>query len=554
MNFKTFLKGAYLLMLMAMTCVSAHAGNISATTAQQVANRFLKHRMCNAPGAFKSVSLSDIQLSHAEPSSVEAGAIDYYVFNINGGGFIIIAGEDRAEQVLGYDDKGRFDVNNLPDPLRDLLDNYKRGIEFLQTHKGQAITQPRRILGQTAGGIEPMTKTEWGQEMPYYTQNPMKNGKYSKVGCAGAAMLQMCYFWKYPISCGPLPGYYASRLSDTVPALPGTTFDYRNMLLSYGYWDWDATQLVQGEYTDEQALAVATLARYCSQAALMNFSPDVSTTNEAAKLNGMKTLGYNTNAISINNFGNTYTTEQWDSLLRVELDAGRPVMYASDKPGKVGHAFIIDGYNDEGYFHINMGWYSTNNGWYLTTAIVLISRYDAYRDYSEYNRMIRFLEPPLYCILECDGVEASNDLYVLGDTFLPTAKNVWLNTSYRTVDLGFTLTDSDGHPVATGDNMTVQRHLFEQECDVCCGIVLPTTLSDGKYQVQFNCCAADSLLATGGIAPDELTVVGKFAKYGKRFDVADVSTVINYVLQGTPKNVKLDVGDIAMLINHILQS
>lgn len=62
--------------------------------------------------------------------------------------------------------------------------------------------------------------------------------------------------------------------------------------------------------------------------------------------------------------------KQWEDLLRTELDAGRPVIYAAHgNSAGVGHAFVCDGYNMEGKFHFNFGWYGYSNGWFASTAL-----------------------------------------------------------------------------------------------------------------------------------------------------------------------------------------
>ena len=63
-------------------------------------------------------AVADLKLAYAMPSKVDRNACAYYAFNIDGGGFIIVAGEDRANQVLGYSDHGRLDANNLPKAVK----------------------------------------------------------------------------------------------------------------------------------------------------------------------------------------------------------------------------------------------------------------------------------------------------------------------------------------------------------------------------------------------------------------------------------------------------
>ena len=63
------------------------------------------------------------------------------------------------------------------------------------------------------------------------------------------------------------------------------------------------------------------------------------------------------------------TDEEWENLVYSELSNSRPLVYSGSKSGTTpGHAFVCDGYDGEGYFHINWGWTNTQ-GYYLLTAI-----------------------------------------------------------------------------------------------------------------------------------------------------------------------------------------
>jgi hypothetical protein len=48
--------------------------------------------------------------------------------------------------------------------------------------------------------------------------------------------------------------------------------------------------------------------------------------------------------------------------LRSELDAGRPIYYHGFGSG--GHAFNVDGYQGNDFFHFNWGWSGSYNGYY----------------------------------------------------------------------------------------------------------------------------------------------------------------------------------------------
>lgn len=288
MSIKNSFKVACLLAIMAAICMSANAANIGANTARSMASEFLKHHLSARPGSINAPSISDIKLVYAEQSAIVDGGHDYYAFNINGGGFVIIAGEDRATNVLGYSDSGHLDFNNMPDNFKALLASYKEEIEWLQAHPDYQMTPMVRATG--GGGVAPLIKSLWGQEMPYNLQCPIYDGEYCVVGCVATAMSQVMHYWQYPTTSPEISSYYCYDIGQTLPALPATNFEYNKMLLSYCHWDWDNSQLVQDTYTDDQAQAVAKLGRYCGQAVKMGYSPEGSGAYVSDQLAAMKKI------------------------------------------------------------------------------------------------------------------------------------------------------------------------------------------------------------------------------------------------------------------------
>lgn len=385
-------------MLAALTMLSfqASAANIDITTAQAVA---INHVKQHAPTMIKSPTASNIRLAHAEPSSQVNGAVDFYAFNITGGGWVIVAGEDRATQVLGYSDKGAIDFNNLPAPLQDLLDGYKKEIEFLQTYKADDLV-PAPVSFKADGTVGPLIKTTWGQEMPYYLQCPLYQGEYCVVGCVATAMAQVMKYWQYPTDLPAVKRYYCYDINAYVPALQATTVDYRLMLNSYCHWDWDNSELIQDTYTDAQAQEVAKLGRYCGQAVEMGYSPEGSGAYTYNQLDAMKSFGYTSAQLLQKSSGwggwgsSNYTTAEWEQKLKTELDAGRPILYSANDPSAGGHAFICDGYNSEGKFHFNLGWYGTCDGWYASTALRMVHRDGDQLNFSSGHEIIIGLTPP----------------------------------------------------------------------------------------------------------------------------------------------------------------
>jgi len=532
------------LALVTMLSFNASAGNVNVNAARAAANSFIKQQ---SAATFKAPGYADLKLAHAEASKVD-GANAYYAFNIDGGGFIIIAGEDRASTVLGYSDKGHLDFKNLPSNLKALLDGYKSEIEFLQIYKGDDLVTVTPTLNATSG-VEPLIKTTWGQEMPYYLQCPMENDEYCVVGCVATAMAQVMYYWKFPTNSDAISGYGGGWWGGiTVPALPATTFDYSLMLPSYCHWDWNNSELIQDTYTTEQAQEVAKLSRYCGQAVEMDYSPEGSGAYTWNQLAAMKNFGYSNNAQLKSKSGNT---TEWESMIRTELEAGRPILYSASDPAAGGHAFICDGYNSSNYYHFNYGWYGTCDGWYLTTALNMIHRDGEELHFNSSHQMLTGVEPPSYCLLDVEAVDANSELLVLGENLRATAQNVTVRTTYRNAKLLFNLADENGNDVVNGNAVTLNPSTFVQGSNVNGTITLPTTLATGRYNVNLYYYISNaSELNALGTAPGQLQVVGNLAKYNEPFTIEDVTNVVDYLLAGTKPG--LSINDVTTLIDYLL--
>lgn len=388
-----------LLVILAVAVSSqAWGANVSLAEARRSAASYIQQKMVQGMfKARKTMSADNLTLAYAEASLTNAEANDYYAFNVQGGGWIIISGEDRTTTVLGYSDRGNLDFNRIPCTVKSLLSSYKREIEYVRAHKGDDLMPAAAPPPPTMKNVDPLITSTWGQEMPYYLQCPIYKGEYCVVGCVATAMAQVMRFWQYPQSCESIPSYYCYEIGKTVNALPATTFDYSLMLDSYCHWDWGNGELVQDAYTDEQAQEVAKLSRYCGQAVEMSYSPEGSGAYTYMQLEAMKEFGYRSSAEYVQKSGwwsSGYTTAEWEAMIKAELDAGRPILYAANDPEAGGHAFICDGYRADGMFHFNMGWYGTCDGWYVSTALNMTHRDGDELRFNSGHEMLIGVEPP----------------------------------------------------------------------------------------------------------------------------------------------------------------
>lgn len=338
----------YLLLLLTLVfAMTSYADKVTEQQARQKAQRFFKDKQIVSKSLTRSMTRS------AQPSSIE----DFYVFNAeNNGGFVIISGDDRTPEVLGYSDTGSLDLNNLPPNLKWWMEEYSKQIKALDTSaQTQRVNNSRAITRTTKTPVEPLITTKWGQGSPYNLMCPEIDDKHCVTGCVATAMAQVMYYHKWPQEpCAAIPEYTAYTRQIEMPALPPTTFKWSAM--RDRYWDGE-----QGESAD----AVAELMRYCGQAVEMNYNIDESGAFEMPR-HLIQYFGYSKNAKYVTM--SQYTESQWEDILYKELSEGRPMLYGGANLTSA-HDFICDGYDGDGYFHFNWGWNGDANGYYQLSIL-----------------------------------------------------------------------------------------------------------------------------------------------------------------------------------------
>ena len=321
---------------------------VSEGEARQVASSFMSRH-------FKAGSNAGLRLAHRAPAIRAGKPSPFYVFNAEkaNGGYVIVAGDDRVPQVLGYSDEGTFDINNIPEAMQEWLDGYAAQIAALDEGGMMAshITSSQPIA--------PLVKAAWAQRNPYNILLPFRpNGEHALTGCVATAMAQVMHYWQWPQRpSDAIPAYETETLHFNMPALPPVDFNWKAMQDTYFTTDT----------VSAGAQAVATLLLYCAQAVQMDFKEKTSsaTTSDICEMLP-KYFGYSPETHFIQR--TYYTSEQWESIILDELKARRPVIYsASQIPG--GHAFICDGYNGNGMFHFNWGWNGSDNGYFLLNLL-----------------------------------------------------------------------------------------------------------------------------------------------------------------------------------------
>ena len=302
-----------------------------------------------------SMRSTSLRMAHKAPmvKTARADNAAYYVFTGNQGGYVIVAGDDRAPAVLGYSDNGTFDSQDIPEAMQYLLEGYTAQIEALGTY-----AKPAHPL-TSASAIRPLVTASWSQNSPYNTLLPMlNNGKQAVAGCVATALAQVLYYWKQPARpTSAIPAYTSQTLQIYMPQLEPVDFNWTAMQDTY----------LSNDTESDGARAAAQLTLYCDQVMTMDFQYGVSGAMTSRIPNAISTyFGYKRNAHC--EYRENFSTQGWTDLIYSELAQGRPVIYSGSKASS-GHAFICDGYDGQGLFHINWGWDGMSNGYYLLNVL-----------------------------------------------------------------------------------------------------------------------------------------------------------------------------------------
>lgn len=276
---------------------------------------------------------------------------EIYIVNSADGGWALVANDDRTPQmVLAYSFSGTFSLDNIQPSTRSVLEGYAREIAEIDLHESS-------LQGPTRGGkavVGPLLgETAWGQNEPYNLLCPVLNdvGQRAVTGCVNTAISQIMYYHKYPAQ---------GRGSHS--------YDWNGKTLSMDFsqsrYQWNLMRPVyDGSESAESRNAVAKLMYDCG---IANESSYGYSTGANLNTKGLvEYFGYDRSLFTV--YRNFCTREEFETILRNELDARRPVTYGGGGAGG-GHEFVCDGYDADGYFHFNFGWDGLNNGYFLTSA------------------------------------------------------------------------------------------------------------------------------------------------------------------------------------------
>lgn len=369
----TFFLSLFGLMLMAIP--------VNKETARQKAVEFLTKKNGNVAAArgMRPVSLN---------LQDNVACDELYAFNVGQrDGFVIISADDcTGDLVLGYADQGELNADNMPENLRAWLQGYDDQIAWMKQH---GISQQAASRGEGTATVRtpiaPLLTTLWNQNSPYNDRCPMvladpNDGSTitrAATGCLATAAAQVMNWHqqrygqqtgRWTTTTQPIPSYQQLApypivtswtdakhytVTDSVEGKEPTTIDWRKLSDVY-------------PASDEANAEVAKLMEYAGAGLKMKYGPasEAFFSDFAPML--INYFGYNVSASFVQR--NSYDYDEWVTLMYDQLEHVGPLFYGGQSTGG-GHAFVLDGYDEEDYFHVNWGWGGQSDGYFKLSVL-----------------------------------------------------------------------------------------------------------------------------------------------------------------------------------------
>jgi len=378
------MKKAISFVLMICLATTLFAGPVSRETALKVAQKVF-----NSSPATKGVVSTSLSITWDGEFEATRGVIDpaFYVVSRDGGGFVIVSGNDNIQPVLAFSFENPFKVEDMPANVRwwmEELKGYARSAaypspraleEWAAYTDTKAVIPPAEIVSEFTDSRTNL----WDQADPANLYVPKVTVQASKsvCGCVPLAFSEiMAWFGteNQTVYAGEIPSYTYQA------ANPGTGyFDYSFTVPAHDITathDWGFLKVLA--HTDPADFYAAgppiseDLGHLVYDVGTIlqvhyNMGAYGGTSGNLGRIEQLATMmGYAKNALPKRR--ENYSGNEWVSMLTAEIN-NHPVYYEGEDVGSGGgHAFVADGYATTTggikVIHFNFGWGGSCNGYY----------------------------------------------------------------------------------------------------------------------------------------------------------------------------------------------
>lgn len=307
---------------------------------------FIADGRADTPRKAADAAAQKLGAANLQPSRV---AENLFMFRGRNAGFALVDGEGS---VIAYSDKAPT-AGSLPPGLTEMIRHYASCRLF---ENRAAKYSPKLLKTPVFAQTSPFNS--------YLNKHYKHNWGELITGCTGTAMATVMKYYNWPPK-GRGEKSYECNGNTYYCNFGQTTFDWANILNDYN-----------GDFTSAQGDAVGLLCYAAAQSVETQFYDTASGANFSHIADAMRDNFYFSHQIFSYSARNM-AGEEWEQRLRAEIDAGRPVIYSGCNTDDasmwlndvMGHAFVLDGYDEQGLFHVNWGWGGLYDGYFALSAL-----------------------------------------------------------------------------------------------------------------------------------------------------------------------------------------
>ncbi|MBN2362739.1 C10 family peptidase [candidate division WOR-3 bacterium] len=367
------MKTASLIIVLVSFCVCLNADFVDHSVASSAA--FSK--LAQDGQQDSRVIVSSFALSGSSASETLA-----YVFELNPTGYIIVTADDDLFPVIAYSYEDRcrtceetsnvlfelivadleLKLSNFDQIPASVISGFKGQWRDLLDGKSYPYFEQWPPSGTTPTGGWLMSN--WTQNSPYNSMCPIdpQTGQRSIAGCPAVAMGMIVNYQEN------INSTQFSDADDYYHSYAGRNFWIDNDWADRGFPSWSQLNVyldtLGNHYLSGTPLTnqdKGALVWACGAAMEQVYTSSGSGTFGATQAyNAYVKFGYGDLTPL-----DTLSDSLYERLSQNMKDAMPAHITALTPPPIQGHNFVIDGYNTNDYYHLNMGWGGTYNGWYI---------------------------------------------------------------------------------------------------------------------------------------------------------------------------------------------
>lgn len=292
----------------------------------------------------------------------------YYIFNINNEGFVIIAAEDNVTPILAYSTETTYNFNNSFAPHKAWMQNYTNQISAVRENNLMADTKIEAAWTKYKADFKAFTQSAiekvvdpllgdivwdqgagWNDSCPFEPAS-LAGNDHVYAGCVATATGMIMKYHSFPAQGTGSHSYDEDDYGTLSANFGATTYQWASMPAN-----------APTGYT-------AQLLFHIGVAVEMDYEYDGAGSYNVDAIAALKNyFSYDPAANYV--LKADYTSGQWITMLKDNLDESMPLLYAGQSAADGSHSFVCDGYDASDMFHFNWGYSGDFNGYFELTNL-----------------------------------------------------------------------------------------------------------------------------------------------------------------------------------------